>query len=130
MNDNKKMTRSGAGTPKRIKMGAETGQAATSISDSITSAPAGQAVHIADFLGYGQNSAVPLRHIKQMVDLPGREIRRQIQAEREQHIPIVSDHHGYYLAADAREKERFVRGMKRRAAEIVKVAEAMHKMNT
>lgn len=48
-----------------------------------------------------------------------------IQTEREQHIPIVSDGNGYYLAKTEQEKNRFVRGMKRRAAEIVRVAESV-----
>lgn len=82
-------------------------------------------MRIADLLPTGEQNAVPLRHLKQMVDLPGREIRRQIQLEREQHVPIVSDRHGYYIAGSIREKERFVRGMKNRAAEIVRVAEAV-----
>lgn len=114
-----------AATVEQVEAGAGLDGSSTSTTQSTTSPTLGQAVRIADFLGYGQNSAVPLRHLRQLVDLPGREIRRQIQAEREQHVPIVSDRHGYYLAADAREKERFVRGMKRRAAEIVKVAEAV-----
>lgn len=114
-----------AGTPgQAAEMGTTCRESTFSTFQSITSPPVRQ-IRIADLLPTGQENAVPLRHIKQMVDLPGREIRRQIQMEREQHVPIVSDLHGYYLAANVREKERFVRGMKRRAAEIVKVAEAV-----
>ena len=115
-----------AGTTERAK---EPGQASrqdrVSIDYDTTSPQLEQAVHIADFLSRGQDAAVPLRHIKQLVHLPGREIRKQIQLEREQHIPIVSDHNGYYIAETEQERDRFVRGMKRRAAEIVKVAEAV-----
>ena len=83
---------------------------------------------IADLLPTGEENAVPLRHIKQMVDLPGREIRRQIQVERLQHTPILANNKsGYYLAGDEGERERFVRSMLHRANEIIKVAKAIEK---
>lgn len=116
--------RPGIAVPGRADAGAETGQATTSISHDTTATDCRQ-MRIADLLPTGGENAVPLRHIKKMVDLPGREIRKMIQTEREQHIPIVSDGNGYYLAKTDQEKNRFVRGMKRRAAEIVKVAEAV-----
>lgn len=121
-----KKTRPDTAIPERERMGAETGQATTSISQSTTSPPLGQAVRIADFLGYGQSAAVPLRHLKELVDLPGREVRRMIQAERLRGVAILSDNiRGYFLAETEQEKNRFVRGMKRRAAEIVRVAESV-----
>lgn len=119
-----KKTRPGIAVPGRADAGAETGQATTSTNDSTTATNCRQ-MRIADLLPTGGENAVPLRHIKKMVDLPGREIRKMIQTEREQHIPIVSDGNGYYLAKTEQEKNRFVRGMKRRAAEIVRVAEAV-----
>ena len=114
-----------AGTTERAE---EPGQASrqdhVSIDHDITAAGCRQ-MRIADLLLKGSENALSLRHIKQLVNLPGRETRKQIQLEREQHIPIVSDHNGYDLAETERERDRFVRGMKRRAAEIVKVAEAV-----
>ena len=71
---------------------------------------------------------MPMKHIRQMVDLPGREIRKQIQAERLQHIPILANNRtGYYLAGTELERERFVRSMKHRAVEIIRVANAIEK---
>lgn len=126
MSTNKK-TRPDTAIPEREKMGAETGQDTTSTNDSTTATDCRQ-IRIADLLLKGEENALPLRHIKQMVNLPGREIRKQIQLERLQHIPILANNKsGYYLAGNDRERERFVRSMKRRAAEIVKVADAVEK---
>lgn len=119
-----KKTRSGIAVPKRAGMGAGLAGSSTSTKNDTTAAGSRQ-IKIADLLPTGGENAVPLRHIKKMVDLPGREIRKMIQTEREQHIPIVSDGNGYYLAKTEQEKNRFVRGMKRRAAEIVRVAESV-----
>lgn len=116
---------SSAATPKRAEMGAETKQTTTSTTDSSTSAETRQ-FRIADLLLKGEENALPLRHIKQLVNLPGREIRKQIQLERLQHIPILANNRsGYYLAGNERERERFVRSMRHRAAEIAKVAQAI-----
>ena len=83
---------------------------------------------IADLLGHGQSAAIPLRHLKELSGLPGREVRRMIQAERLLGIPILSDNvSGYYLAGDAQEREKFIKSMRGRAAEIVKVAEAVER---
>lgn len=120
--------RPGIAVPGRADAGAETGQATTSTTQSIISPPLGQAVRIADFLGYGQSSAVPLRHLKELVDLPGREVRRMIQAERLRGVAILSDNiHGYFLAETEQEKKRFVRSMRGRAAEIEAVADAVER---
>ncbi len=128
MSDDTKMTRSGAVTPGRAKMEAETGQATTSTINDTTLTPPGQAMKIADLLGHGQNAAVPLRHLKELAGLPGREVRRLIQAERLRGVPILSDNiSGYYLAADVQEQERFIRSMRGRASEIEAVAAAVEK---
>ena len=123
-----KMARSSAATPERVEAGAETGQATTSTTNDTTPTPTGQAVKIADLLGQGQSAAVPLRHLKELSGLPGREVRRMIQAERLRGIPILSDNiNGYYLAADAHERERFIKSMRGRASEIEAVAAAVEK---
>ena len=119
-----KMARSSAATPERVEAGAETGQATTSTDDFTTATGSRQT--ISDILGHGQSAAVPLRHLKELAGLPGREVRRMIQAERLRGIPILSDNiNGYYLAGDAQEREKFIKSMRGRAAEIVKVAEAV-----
>lgn len=123
-----KMTHPTAVTVERDRAGAETGQATTSTTNDTTPTPPGQAVKISDLLGHGQTSAVPLRHLKELSGLPGREVRRMIQAERLRGIPILSDNiSGYYLAADAHERERFIRSMRGRASEIAAVADAVEK---
>ena len=119
-----KMACSSAATPERVEAGAETGQATTSTDDFTTAT--GSRQRISDLLGHGQSAAVPLRHLKELAGLPGREVRRMIQAERLRGIPILSDNiNGYYLAGDAQEREKFIKSMRGRAAEIVKVAEAV-----
>lgn len=128
MSTDMKKAHSNAATLERVKAGAGLDRSSTSTTQSTTSPPLGQAVRIADFLGYGQSSAVPLRHLKELVDLPGREVRRMIQAERLRGVAILSDNiHGYFLAETEQEKKRFVRSMRGRAAEIEAVADAVER---
>ena len=123
-----KETRSSEATPEWAGVGAGLDRSSTSTSKSTTSTPPGQAVKIADFLGHGQSAAVPLHHLKELVDLPGREVRRMIQAERLRGVAILSDNiHGYFLAETEQEKKQFVRSMRGRAAEIEAVADAVEK---
>ena len=127
MNRHKK-THPTAATVERVEAGAETGQATTSTTNDTTPTPTGQAVKISDLLGHGQSAAVPLRHLKELAGLPGREVRRMIQSERLRGIPILSDNiSGYYLAGDAQEQEKFIKSMRGRAAEIEAVAAAVEK---
>ena len=113
---------------ERVEAGAETRQATTSPTNDTTPTPPGQAVKIADLLGHGQSAAGPLRHLKELAGLPGREVQRMIQSERLRGIPILSDNiSGYYLAADVQEQEKFIRSMRGRAAEIAAVAAAVEK---
>lgn len=73
-----KKTRSGEATPKRAQAGAGFSRSSTSTNHSTTSA-AGRQIQIADFLLRGQKNALPLRHLKEMTGLPGRDLRRQIE---------------------------------------------------
>ena len=51
-----------------------------------------------------------------------------IQSERLLGVPILSDNSsGYFLAGDALELEKFIRSMRGRAAEIIRVAEAIQR---
>ena len=78
---------------------------------------------IADLLGHGQSAAVPLRHLKELAGLPGREVRRMIEAERRAGALIISDNrHGYFLADTQEEVNQFVKSMLRRSGEIAKTA--------
>lgn len=127
MSTDMKITHPTAATVEQVEAGAETGQDTTSTTND-TTATGNRQIQIADFLGCGQNSAVPLRHLKELVGLPGREVRRMIQAERLRGIPILSDNiSGYFLAADAQERESFIKSMRGRAAEIEAVADAVEK---
>ena len=126
MSDSTKMTHPTAATVERVEAGAGLAGASTSDSQSTTSAPPGQAVKIADLLGHGQNAAVPLRNPKELAGLPGREVRRMIEAERRAGALIISDNaHGYYLTDDPAEAQRFARSMQHRAREILRTARAI-----
>lgn len=108
---------------------AETGTAcetaSSSISNDITAAEVRQ-IQISDFLGHGQENAVPRRYLRQLTGLSDRELRRRIQEERLSGCPILSDNQsGYYLPADDGERARFVRSMRGRAQEIQAVAAAV-----
>lgn len=92
----------------------------------ITDASSRQAVHIADFLSPGQQNAVPLKHLKDLLHLDGRKIRLMIRAERLAGTPILADNQtGYYLPGNDHERARCARSMRRRAAEIVRAADAI-----
>ena len=126
MSDNAKMDRSSIAVPDRPETGAGLAGSSTSTIEH-TTPPAGRQ-RISDLLGHGQSAAVPLRHLKELAGLTGREVRWMIQAERLRGIPILSDNiSGYYLAADVQEQERFIRSMRGRAAEIAAVADAVEK---
>lgn len=71
-------------------------------------------------------NGVTLRHLEKLTDLPGREIRRQIERERRAGALIISDNqHGYYLTDDPAEAQRFARSMQHRAREILRTARAI-----
>jgi len=83
-------------------------------------------VKISDLLSYGQENAVPLRHLEKMANMPGRVVRRMIETERRAGTVIASDNqHGYWLTDDPAEAERFSRSMEHRAREILRTARAI-----
>ena len=80
-------------------------------------------MRIADLLSHGAENGVTLRHLEKLADLPGREVRRQIERERRAGAWIISDNaYGYYLTDDPAEVQRFTRSMLHRSAEIAKTA--------
>lgn len=91
---------------------------------STTPPPTGQ--RVSDYLLPGQQNAVPLKHLKDLLRLDGRTVRLMILAERLAGTPILADNQtGYYLPGDDYERAQCVRSMRRRAAEIVKAADAI-----
>lgn len=100
-------------------------RAAISCNYSTTSA-AGRQRKVSDFLSHGRENAVPLRHLKTLLDADGRTVRLMIQHERLTGTPICADNlTGYYLPANEEEKSACVRSMRHRAAEIIKTALAI-----
>lgn len=94
--------------------------------NSTTPPPTGQ--RVSDYLLPGRENAVPLKRLKELLDLDGRTVRLMIRAERLSGTPILADNQtGYYLPGDDRERAQCVRSMRRRAAEIVKAADAVEK---
>lgn len=73
---------------------------------------------------------IPRRHLRQLIGLSDRELRRRIQEERLAGIPILSDNaSGYFLPSDEKEKQRFIRSMRGRAQEIEAVAAAVESVS-
>lgn len=121
MIDKKKASTSSA---KRVEAKETAGFRGSAIStkDSTTK-PAGVQVTISGFLHIGRENALPLVALCQLTGMDGWQVRLTIQRERLKGVPILSDNQsGYYLPADEREVQEFVRSMRHRAGEIEKAA--------
>lgn len=95
-----------------------------------TAPPPGQPTKIADFLSKGEAHAIPLRHLRELLHLPARTVRLMIRQERLLGVPILESSKadgGYFLPDSDHERARCVQSMRRRAAEIVKVADAIER---
>lgn len=93
-----------------------------------TTAAEGRQRKVSDFLSYGRENAVPLRHLKKMMETDGRTVRLMIQQERLSGMPICADNlTGYYLPATEEEKSACVRSMRHRAGEIMRTARAIER---
>jgi hypothetical protein len=85
-------------------------------------------MRICNFLGKGVENALHLREIEALAGIDKRILRRMIQAERLEGIPILSDNlHGYYLPGTDCEKAAFIRSMRNRARAITKAADAVER---
>ena len=83
---------------------------------------------VSDLLGRGQENAVSRRHLEKLTELDGRTVRRMIERERREGVPILADNAtGYYLPATEHEKAACVRSMRHRAGEIMKTARAIER---
>lgn len=96
--------------------------------DFTTAPPPGQAVKIADFLSRGEAHAVPLRHLRELLHLDGRTVRLMIRQERLHGVPILENSRtGYYLPDNDHERAKCIRRLRKRAAEIGKIADCIEK---
>ena len=103
------------------------GRAAISY-DYLTTTVAGRQRRVSDFLSRGRENAVPLRHLKKLLEVDGRTVRLMIERERRAGIPICADNAtGYYLPSTADEKAACVRSMRHRAGEIMTTARAIER---
>lgn len=120
-------TRPGAGTPERAAETAACGRAAISYG-YLTTTATGRQRKVSDFLSHGRENAVPLRHLKKVMEADGRTVRLMIQQERLSGMPICADNlTGYYLPATEEERTTCVRSMRHRAGEIMRTARAIER---
>ena len=120
----KKRTRPSVGAPGRAEAGVNHAEG-YSHRQHTTQGPGGQR-KIADLLSYGQENAIPRRHLEKLTGLDGRTVRLMIERERHEGVPILADNvTGYYLPATEHERAACVRSMRHRAGEIMKSAQAI-----
>ena len=123
----KEKARPGAGTPEQAVEMATCDGVAISCNYSNTGT-AGRQCKVSNLLGRGRENAVPLRHLKKLMEVDGRTVRLMIQHERLTGTPICSDNlTGYYLPATEEEKSACVRSMRHRAGEIMRTARAIER---
>ena len=122
----KKRTRPSVGAPGRAEAGVNHAEG-YSHRQHTTQGPGGQR-KIADLLSYGQENAIPRRHLEKLTGLDGRTVRLMIERERHEGVPILADNvTGYYLPATEYEKAACVHSMRHRAGEIMRTARAIER---
>lgn len=120
-------TRPAGGTAERAAETAAFSGAVISCNHSNTAA-AGRQRKVSDFLSHGRENAVPLRHLKKVMEADGRTVRLMIQQERLSGMPICADNlTGYYLPATQEERTACVCSMRHRAGEIMRTARAIER---
>ena len=122
----KKRTRPSVGAPGRAEAGVNHAEG-YSHRQHTTQGPGGQR-KIADLLSYGQENAIPRRHLEKLTGLDGRTVRLMIERERHEGVPILADNvTGYYLPATEHERAACVHSMRHRAGEIMRTARAIER---
>ena len=122
----RKKTALGAGTPGRQTETGTYEKTSISTSKDTTHGTTRQPGLIESLLTPGAENAVPLQHLAKITELPARQVRQHIQAERLRGAQILADSaHGYYLPQTQADVESFYRSMLHRAAEITRVATAV-----
>lgn len=128
MKEHKKNAPTNSAKLAGAKLEAQTGQDYASASKFTTSTPPGQGLHIADLLSHGADHGLHLSDLVRLTDLPERTVRLTIRSERLQGTPILENSRdGYFLPSSDHERARCVQRLRMRAAEIVKVADAIEK---
>lgn len=83
---------------------------------------------ISQLLLCGAENAIPRRELMSLTGYSDRGLRLQIEAERRQGIPILSDNqHGYFMPGSEEERLHCVRSLRSRAAEVEATAAAIEK---
>lgn len=99
------------------------GRAAISCNYSTTDGAERQALRVSDVLCKGRENAQTMKELRKILSGDSRSIRLEIERERRNGYPIVSDcQHGYWIAETRAEIEIFVRSMRARAFEIKRTA--------
>ena len=81
---------------------------------------------VESFLLCGSANGVGLRDLAALTGTDTRTVRKMIQYERLHGAPILSDNkNGYFLPDSDAERVACVRSLRRRAAEILRVADAL-----
>ena len=121
----KKRTRPDVGASERAKEpGRASRQGHVSTHNNTTSPPPGQ--RISDLLSHGAENGVTLRHLEKLTDLDGRTLRLMIRQERLGGVPICEDSkNGYFMPSSTDERDTCAKRLRHRAAQIVKVADAI-----
>lgn len=123
----KENTRPSVAAPERAMETAALSGAVISC-DYSTTAAAGRQRKVSDLLNRGRENAVPLRHLKKLLEVDGRTARLMIERERREGTPICADNAtGYYLPSTDEEKAACVRSMRHRAGEIMRTARAIER---
>lgn len=119
MMEKEKTPASAATLTGAMETGTPAKMTSTSTTDSTTTGGSGQMGPISGLLLCGAENAISRRDLMALTGYKDRELRLLIEAERRQGIPILSDCvGGYYLPASEEERQRCVRSLRRRAAEI------------
>lgn len=113
------------GTTEQATETAAFGEAAISCDYFTTDGAERQPLRVSDFLGTGEENAQTMKQIRQIYHGDSRSIRQAIQRERLSGIAVLSGAHGYWLAGNEGEVERFCASMGSRRREIGKVIAAV-----
>lgn len=120
-------TRHGEATPQRAERDNTTDNAVILPQEHFTRIRHAGQGRIEALLGRGQEAALSQAELERITGLPRRTIRRMIEEERRNLIPILSDDSGYYMPKYISEAAYFVTSMRRRANEILNTAQCVEK---